>query len=266
MILGCKLSGELLAEGGAAGEVWTQAGLLRAVDIIKGIRDYVSQPNDHEADGALFVVGGGNGGFRGRELQEKHGMQQNVADRIGLMGTMINTVAVAGALEQAGVQHDFLIDDKLRLGLPDMSPELATPARVRQAFQDKRAALIGGGSGRFKQSTDSAVADHLRSQINAYGDEAVAFKATQFGGVYEEDPRIALAGDTEMPRRFDRISTGAMRRYGLFAIDLAGINTLEKERIPMILHGFDTTPIEALNGNGTYVIPDQEDIRDLARV
>jgi uridylate kinase len=265
MILGCKVSGEMLAMGSEpGGPPWSQLGMERSAEVIGATHAYVSEPNDHEATGAIFVVGGGNGGFRGHKLVEKAGMDPMVADQISMMGIAINARVISAALDGAGVDHDLLVAEGMRFGVPGLEVETATPGRVAVGLYEKRIVVIGGGSGIYGQSTDSAILDHLEhyreltrnpAEPGNVGEPVLAFKATTFGGVFDQDPRL-VGGDVSSLHRFERISTGEIRRLGLFALDLAGLSTIDRTGIPMMLHGFDVTPIEALQGaDGTLVTP-----------
>jgi uridylate kinase len=258
MILGCKLSGELLSQNGTESDVWTTEGIMRATEIVGALQRYVSEPNDHGANGAFIVVGAGNGGFRGRELTEKYGMKADAADRIGLMGTIMNAQVLAGALADAAVPHDLWLPNGIKLTLPDFEPKNITPERAHVAFRAGRVAVVGGGSGEYGQSTDGAIITHLAMYRGLNDDPVMAFKSTEFGGVYPEDPRTVIARGEPLPPRYRSISTGAIRQYGHFAVDRAGVDLIEHSGVPMMLHGFDTTPVEALEtGLGTLIEPDR---------
>jgi hypothetical protein len=241
MILGCKLSGELLCKGG--------------------------EPNDHEATGAIFVVGGGNGGFRGRELVSKCGMDGIVADQVGLAGTVINARVVSGALGKVGIEHSFLLAEGISFGLPGLSVDTATPAHVRNVLgkDGTRVALIGGGSAEYGQSTDGAIATHLKRQRDIYDTDVLGFKATRFGAVYEGDPLVAQEAGLALPPRLERVSTGAMRKFGWYALGASDIDVVEASGVAMVLHGFEVNPVEALKGPHTLIVPDPEPFYAVAR-
>jgi uridylate kinase len=114
-------------------------------------------------------------------------------------------------------------------------------------------AVVGAGIGDYDCSTDSAILRHLERYRREIGDDVRAFKATEYGGVYVEDPRPLLERGDPMPQRYRSITTGAIRQFGLWAIDQQGVRDIETTRIETILHGYDTDPIQALEGDGTIV-------------
>ncbi|MCI6959091.1 MAG: UMP kinase [Oscillospiraceae bacterium] len=121
------------------------------------------------------VVGGGNF-WRGRSSGE---MERTCADKIGMLATVMNCLAVADMLRQMGVpavvQTSFV--------MPQVAPVFTRDAAV-QAMDEGKVVLFGGGTGCPFFSTDTSSA--LRA-IETGCD--VMFKATMVDGVYDKDPK-----------------------------------------------------------------------------
>lgn len=122
-----------------------------------------------------IVVGGGNF-WRGRTSGE---MERTCADKIGMMATVMNCLAVADALEQQGLETCVMS--------AMFMPQVAQPFTRGEAIknmEEGRVVLFGGGTGNPFFSTDTASA--LRAiEINA----DIMFKATMVDGVYNKDPK-----------------------------------------------------------------------------
>ena len=259
MILACKRSGESLCQGGKPGDVWTPEGRHATVREIASLQEYVTQPNDQEVTGAFVVVGAGNGGFRGRELVKTQGMNEKVADRIGLTGTIMNAMVVAADLEEAGVPHKLMLAKGLKYHMPAMNELIeATPRSLRRAFAVGRVVIVAGGSGVLNQSTDSAVLDHAVAYRNVCREPVRVFKATKYGGVYDGDPHEAIMGGQDLPPRLTQVSAATMRKCGWLAVDEPCLDAIESHQVPMFLHGLHTPIPEILAGNGTLVVPEAD--------
>jgi uridylate kinase len=257
MILGSKVSGEALRLGGECGDTWTQQGRLATVAGIAALQEYVTGPNDTEATGAYMVIGAGNGGFRGRELVQQ-GVDAQIADWIGLTGTVMNALMVASDLRKANVRHQLFLAEHIKYQMPGMEGlPRALPERLQQSFQAGEVAVIAGGSGKLGQSSDSAVLDHAAALRISLGEPVQVFKATSHGGVYDADPGAIAAGGPK-PRLLGRVSTAAIRMHRWFAIDPESVDHLEAYGLSIRLHGLDQTVPEVMAGNtGTLIVPDQ---------
>ena len=162
-----KLSGEALAGDKGFGFDF------ETIDRLAGeIRDVVALGCD-----VGLVIGGGNI-VRGTMLA-KNGMDRVAADYMGMLGTVINALAVQDILERKGV--DTRVMTAIRM------EELAEPYIRRRAirhFEKKRTVIFAAGTGNPYFSTDTAAA--LRAiQIKA----EVIIKATSVDGVYSADPK-----------------------------------------------------------------------------
>ena len=160
-----KLSGEAL---GADGDTLDQPTLARLAEQIKTVR-----ANGTEVG---VVVGGGNF-VRGRTLSAL-GTDRSTADRMGMLGTVINALALQAALRQAGVKalamSAFQID-----GVTKFDRELAL-----KVLEEGGVLVFGGGVVNPYFSTDSGAA--LRAC--ELGAEAILMAKNGVDGVYSADP------------------------------------------------------------------------------
>jgi uridylate kinase len=162
-----KLSGEAL--GGPEG-------LGINVDEADVIAQRVKEVHDMGVEVAL-VIGAGNL-WRGKQGLER-GMDRATADYMGMLGTVMNALAVMDALERAGVYTRVLSAIEMRA--------IAEPYIRRRAIrhlEKRRVIVFSAGTGNPYFSTDTAAA--LRAtEIGA----DVVIKATKVDGVYDSDPK-----------------------------------------------------------------------------
>ncbi|MFH2064565.1 MAG: UMP kinase [Pseudomonadota bacterium] len=161
-----KLSGEALMG---------DQGFGISPDMIKFVADEVRSVYDLGVQVAL-VVGGGNI-FRGIAASS-YGMDRTAADHMGMLATVINSIALQDALEKKGIQT--------RVQSAISMHEVAEPYILRRALRhlDKgRVVIFGAGTGNPYFTTDTAAV--LRAQeIHA----EIILKATKVDGVYDSDP------------------------------------------------------------------------------
>ncbi|NWG07067.1 MAG: UMP kinase [Chloroflexi bacterium] len=162
-----KLSGEAL--GG-------EGGLGINVDEAEVIASRVKEVYDMGVEVAL-VIGAGNL-WRGKQGLER-GMDRATADYMGMLGTVMNALAVMDALERAGVYTRVMSAIEMRA--------IAEPYIRRRAIrhlEKGRVVIFSAGTGNPYFSTDTAAA--LRAtEIGAN----VVIKATKVNGVYDSDPK-----------------------------------------------------------------------------
>ena len=124
-----------------------------------------------------MVVGGGNI-LRGAEFSELGGHRAN-ADYMGMLGTVINALAMSDALESLGVETRVMTALEIRA-----VAELFVRRRAERHLKRGRVVILGAGTGNPFFTTDSAAA--LRA--NELGCD-VLLKATKVDGVYTADPK-----------------------------------------------------------------------------
>jgi uridylate kinase len=175
-----KLGGEALAGEGGFGINPAQADFLarKVVQIINmGVQ-------------VAIVLGGGNI-WRGMQDGMEHGMERVTADHMGMLATVMNSLALQDALERHGIPTRVMTGIEVRA--------VAEPYIQRRAvrhLEKGRAVIFGAGTGNPYFTTDTAAA--LRAmEIDA----EVLIKATKVDAVYDSDPKKNVDA-----RRFDRLT------------------------------------------------------------
>lgn len=162
-----KLSGEAFG-GGAIG---LDAGVVRrvAAEIAEAVREGVQ---------VAIVVGGGNF-FRGAELAQ-NGLDRARADYMGMLGTVMNCLALQDFLEQAGV--DTRVQTAITMG---QVAEPYIPLRAIRHLEKGRVVIFGAGAGMPYFSTDTV---SVQRALETHCDEVLMGK-NGVDGVYSADPR-----------------------------------------------------------------------------
>ncbi len=203
-----KLSGEAFAGGEAMG---VDPPTVRA--IAQAIAEVV-------ATGAqvAVVVGGGNY-FRGAELTEQ-GMDRPRADYMGMLGTVINCLALQDFLEKQGV--DTRVQTAITMG---QVAEPYIPRRAIRHLEKGRVVIFGAGLGQPFFSTDTCAAQRALE----VGAQAVLM-AKQVDGVYDRDPR-------QHPDavRFEQLSYGEVLERRLKVADATAISLCMDNDLPIVV-------------------------------
>ena len=159
-----KVSGEALS--GPKGTGFDEETIASICAGIKAAHDLGTQ--------IAIVVGGGNF-WRGRSSGK---MERTLADKIGMLATVMNALAVSDKLEQLGVPTEVFTS----ITMPQVA-ECFTSDKAIAALESGKIVVFGGGTGNPIFSTDTASA--LRAlEISA----DAMFKATMVDGVYDKDP------------------------------------------------------------------------------
>lgn len=164
------------------------------------------------------VIGGGNF-IRGEKLS-KIGIDRAASDYMGMLGTMINALALQSMLERFGLYTRVLSAITM--------VEIAEPFIRRRAIrhlEKGRIVIFAGGTGSPYFSTDTAAA--LRaSEINA----EVILKATNVKGVYESDPK-----QNKSAKFLSEITPLEMVKRGLKVMDLTAVTLSMENKIPVVV-------------------------------
>jgi uridylate kinase len=164
------------------------------------------------------VIGGGNI-FRGAVASEI-GMDRASADTIGMLATVINSLALQDALEKLGVSTRVLSAIEMR--------QVAEPYIRRRAtrhLEKGRVVIFAGGTGNPYFTTDTTAS--LRAmEIGAQ----VILKATKVDGVYDADPVKNAAA-----KRFDELSYIEVLNRELKVMDSAAISLCMDNHLPIIV-------------------------------
>ena len=202
-----KLSGEALA--GEKGFAWD-------FDTVERLADEVGSVVDAGASVGL-VIGGGNI-VRGRLLSEK--IDRVTADYMGMLGTVINALAVQDVLERKGL--DTRVMTAIRM------EEVAEPYIRRRALrhlEKERIVIFAAGTGNPYFSTDTAAV--LRAiQMKA----SVIIKATSVEGVYSADPKSDPNAEF-----YKEISYRDVMLKDLKVIDQTAITLCSENKLPLIV-------------------------------
>ncbi|TCT40379.1 UMP kinase [Martelella mediterranea] len=165
-----------------------------------------------------IVVGGGNI-FRGVAVASKGG-ERVTGDHMGMLGTVINALALATSLRKMQVETVVLS----AIAMPEICESFSQRA-TRGHLDAGRVVIFAGGTGNPFFTTDSAAA--LRAA--EMGAEAI-FKGTQVDGIYSADPKKHL--DAE---RYDHLTHQEVLARGLQVMDVAAVAVARENSIPIIV-------------------------------
>jgi uridylate kinase len=165
-----------------------------------------------------IVIGGGNI-YRGLSA-EKSGMDRAQADYMGMLATVINSMALQDALEKTGVKTRLLTAIKME--------QICEPFIRRRAIrhlEKGRIVIFGAGTGNPYFTTDTAAS--LRAvEINA----DVVMKGTRVDGIYSSDPL-----KDPLATRFDEISFAEVYSKNLNVMDMTAFTLCQENNLPIIV-------------------------------
>ncbi len=161
-----KLSGEVFGGG--------EVGI--STEVIRGMAEQIASTIGQVE--VAVVVGGGNF-FRGAELSEA-GMDRSRADNIGMLGTVMNSLALQDFLEQAGI--DTRVQSAISM---QQVAENYIPRRAIRHMQKDRVVIFGAGAGLPYFSTDTVAAQRA---LEIHADEVLVAK-NGVDGIYTADPK-----------------------------------------------------------------------------
>ena len=186
-----------------------------------------------------IVVGGGNI-YRGIS-GTKNGMDRATGDYMGMLATVMNSLAIQNALEQTGVQT------RVQSALPISAVcEPYIRRRAKRHMEKGRVVIFAAGTGNPYFTTDTAAA--LRaSEMNC---DAI-IKATLVDGVYSADPK-----KDENAIKYDRLSYLDVLSKDLRVMDASAISLARENKIPIIVCSIieDENLTKVLNGQGSYTL------------
>ncbi len=222
-----KLSGEAFGGG--------QLGVNP--DIVSAIaREIAVAAPKHEDDPegveVAVVVGGGNF-FRGAELSQR-GMDRGRADYMGMLGTVMNALALQDFLEQAGAQ----VRVQSAIAMTQVA-EPYIPLRAERHLEKGRIVIFGAGAGLPYFSTDTVSAQRALE----IGADAVLVAKNGVDGVYTADPRT-----NPDAVRLEEISYQEALVQGLKVVDSTAFSLCMDNGMPMRVFGMEPA------GNVTRVL------------
>jgi uridylate kinase len=168
---------------------------------------------------SLAVVVGGGNIFRG-VAASSHGMERTSADHMGMLATIMNSLALQDALEKRGIQT--------RVQTAISMHEVAEPYIRRRAvrhLEKGRVVIFAAGTGNPYFTTDTAAV--LRAQeIHA----EILFKATKVDGLYDSDPVV-----NPEAKRYDDITYMEVIEKQLKVMDLTAISLAMDNHLPLVV-------------------------------
>jgi uridylate kinase len=203
-----KISGEALMGSSAFGfDMATASRLARDIAAARGLGTEIG-----------LVVGGGNI-FRGL-AGAAQGMPRGTADYMGMLATVMNSLAFKGVLEAAGAPARVMS----AIPMPTVCESFSAD-RARHHLAKGRVVIFGAGTGNPFFTTDTAAA--LRAAEMSCDGLA---KATQVDGIYSADPR-----KDPMATRYDTLSYAEVLERDLKVMDGAAIALARDNGIPIIV-------------------------------
>lgn len=227
-----KLSGEALCEPGGHGvEASALDRLSTEIESAAG------------AGAQLAVVVGGGNIIRGGELAQQGMLAQATADQMGMLGTVINGLALRERLAERGLD--------VRCMSAVAIPAVAEPfirLRAIRHLEKGRVVILVGGTGNPFFTTDSAAA--LRAA--ELGCDAI-LKATKVDGVYSADPKT-----DPKATRYERLTFDEALAKNLRVMDQTALAMCRENELPVVVFDFQVSgnlrrAIEAQDSIGTVI-------------
>jgi len=208
-----KLSGESLMGGKAYG-----------IDEVR-LGEYAAQIKEIAEMGVQvgIVIGGGNI-FRGLSGTSK-GFDRVKGDQMGMLATVINSLALSSALNVIGIKASVLTAIRM-----EPVGEYYTKIRAVDLLQQGHVVIIAGGTGNPFFTTDTAAA--LRG-IEIEADTLI--KCTRVNGIYSADPEKDPSAT-----KFDEITFDEIYNRKLKVMDLTAITLCRENSLPLIVFDMDT--------------------------
>ncbi|MDT3697766.1 MAG: UMP kinase [Ignavibacterium sp.] len=177
----------------------------------------------HDAGVQLGIVIGGGNIYRGLSAS-KQGIDRATGDQMGMLATMINSLALQNAIEKKDIQTRLMSAIKME--------EIAEPYIRRRAIrhlEKGRVVILGAGTGHPYFSTDTAAS--LRAvEIGA----DIIVKGTRVDGVYDSDPEK----NTDAVK-FEKISYLDILTKDLRVMDLTAVSLCQENNLPMMVFNMD---------------------------
>ena len=188
-----------------------------------------------------IVVGGGNF-FRGAELSQR-GMDRGRADYMGMLGTVMNALALQDFLEQAGAETRV----QSAISMTQVA-EPYIPRRAERHLEKGRVVIFGAGAGLPYFSTDTVAAQRALE----IGADAVLVAKNGVDGVYDGDPR-----KNSNASKLDKVTYQEALVQGLKVVDSTAFSLCMDNGMPMVVFGMapDGNITKAIRGEriGTLV-------------
>ena len=204
-----KLSGEVF--GGAAG-IGVDPDVVH--DVAQQIAEVVRSGTQ-----IGIVVGGGNY-FRGAELSQR-GMDRARADYMGMLGTVMNCLALQDFLEKEGIETR--VQTAITMG---QVAEPYIPRRAIRHLEKGRVVIFGAGAGMPFSTTDTVAAQRALE----IGSEALLLAKSGVDGVYSADPKKDASAT-----KYETISYDEVLTKSLAVADAAAFSLCRENKLPIIV-------------------------------
>jgi len=166
-----------------------------------------------------IVIGGGNY-FRGVELQQR-GMDRARADYIGMLGTVMNCLALQDFLEKEGIETR--VQTAITMG---QVAEPYLPRRAIRHLEKGRVVIFGAGAGMPFFTTDTVAAQRALE----IGVDALLLAKSGVDGVYDADPR-----KDKNAKKFDFVSYDEVLSKSLAVADAAAFSLCRENKLPIVV-------------------------------
>ncbi len=205
-----------------SGEVFGGGSLGVDPEVVKGIAQQIAAAVRQGVQVAV-VVGGGNF-FRGAELSQK-GMERSRADYIGMLGTVMNCLALQDFLEKEGIETR--VQTAITMG---QVAEPYIPRRAIRHLEKGRVVIFGAGAGMPYFSTDTVSAQRaLECKCHE-----VLMSKSGVDGVYDSDPRT-----NPNARKLDKVTFSEALRQNLKVVDAAAFSLCMENHLSMMVFGME---------------------------
>ncbi|HUG51635.1 MAG TPA: UMP kinase [Terrimesophilobacter sp.] len=170
-----------------------------------------------------IVVGGGNF-FRGAELSQR-GMDRGRADYMGMLGTVMNALALQDFIEKAGVPTRV----QSAISMTQVA-EPYIPRRAERHLEKGRVVIFGAGAGLPYFSTDTVAAQRAL-EIDA---QVVLVAKNGVDGVYDDDPRT-----NSNAAKLEKVTYQEALVQGLKVVDSTAFSLCMDNGMPMVVFGME---------------------------
>ena len=204
-----KLSGEVF--GGAKG-------IGVDPDVVHDVANQIAEVVRGGTQIAI-VVGGGNY-FRGAELQQR-GMDRARADYMGMLGTVMNCLALQDFLEKEGIETR--VQTAITMG---QVAEPYVPRRAIRHLEKGRVVIFGAGAGMPFFTTDTVAAQRALE----IGVEALLLAKSGVDGVYDADPR-----KDKSAKKYETVSYDEVLSKSLAVADAAAFSLCRENKLPIVI-------------------------------
>lgn len=186
-------------------------------EVVASLAEQIKQIHELGTD-VCIVIGGGNI-FRGAKEAAK-GMDRSVADQIGMLATVMNSLFLQDALIKIGVSAKVVSGLRIPQACEDYSYR-----KVMSYLQNREVVIFAAGTGSPYFTTDTGAA--LRAA--EMGCDAL-LKSTQVDGVYDSDPRCNSSA-----KRFDSLPYDEVIKKELKVMDISAVVLAKENKVPIII-------------------------------